>query len=50
MNGRPTIADLERIIEREQEHTINIKPDGTIEQVDGQPPVKLERPAGPQYY
>lgn len=48
---RPTIAELEAILARnEEEHTIEILPDGTIKTVEGGTPKIIERPSGPTYY
>lgn len=47
---RPTIAELEGIIARNEEHTIEVLPDGSIKTVEGGTPKIIERPSGPTYY
>lgn len=47
---RPTIAELEGIMVREQEHTIDILPDGTVVATDEKPKPVIKRPTGPDYY
>lgn len=54
MTRRPTITELEKIMVREDEHTVTILPDGTvvIDPTAPRPPSILSRdlPRGESYY
>jgi len=47
---KPTVAELEAILARGDDHTIEIQPDGSVRAVEGREPKPIESPKGPTYY